>query len=117
MGDEEVGEAEIGELLLRGNVVGPKIDIFGLGIRAGQVVPSRDKPVSVKVGLPQDEGATSGRADGDTRGRHHVVGVKWVVGKFRLTNGLPYIQSARPTWTPRISQHQSAEPTATPMDE
>src|SRR5882762_347014 len=33
--------------------------------RVGQVVPSRDKPVSVKVRLPQNEGAVSGRADGD----------------------------------------------------
>ena len=94
VGDEEVGEAEIGELLLRRNVVGPKINIFGLGIRTGQVVPSRDKPVSVKVGLPQDEGAMSTGADRDTRGGHRGTGVKWVVGKFRLTNGLPYIQSA-----------------------
>src|SRR5882762_5260202 len=116
VGDEEVGEAEIGELLLRVGSVGAKIDIFGSRVRAGQVVPSRDKPVSVEVGLPQDEGAISGRADRDSRGGHCRIGVKWVVGKFLLTNGLPYIQSAKPTWTPRISQHQSAEPTATPMD-
>jgi len=94
VGDEEVGEAEIGELLLRRSVVGPKINIFGLGIRAGQVVPSRDKPVSVKVGLPQDEGAVGTGAYRDSRGGHCRSGVKWVVGKFRLTNGLPYIQSA-----------------------
>src|SRR5882762_238456 len=94
VGDEEVGEAEIGELLLRRNVVGPKINIFGLGIGAGQVVPSRDKPVSVKVGLPQDEGAVGTRAYGDARSGHCMTGGKWVVGKFRLTNGLPYIQSA-----------------------
>src|SRR6267378_5625795 len=73
VGDEEVGEAEIGELLLRRNVVGPKIYIFGLGIRAGQVVPSRDKPVSVEVRLPQDEGAMSTGADGDTRGGHRCA--------------------------------------------
>ena len=117
VGNEEVGEAEIGKLLLRVGSVGPKINILGLGIRTGQVVPSRDKPVSVEVGLPQDEGAISGRADRDSRGGHCRIGVKWVVGKFLLTNGLPYIQSAKPTWTPRISQHQSAEPTVTPMDE
>jgi len=76
VGDEEVGEAEIGELLLRRNVVGPKINIFGLGIRTGQVVPSRDKPVSVEVGLPQDEGAIGTRADGDTRGGHRCTGVR-----------------------------------------
>src|SRR5882762_11393145 len=79
VGDEEVGEAEIGELLLWVGGVGLKIDIFGLGVRTGQVVPSRDKPVSVKVGLPQDEGATSSRADRDARGGHCWSGVKWVV--------------------------------------
>src|SRR5882762_7630764 len=94
VGDEEVGEAEIGELLLRRNVVGPKINIFGLGIRTGQVIPSRDKPVSVEVGLPQDEGAVGTRANRDSRGGHCKIGVKWVVEKFRLTNSLPYIQSA-----------------------
>ena len=94
VGNEEVGEAEIGKLLLRVGSVGPKINILGLGIRTGQVVPSRDKPVSVEVGLPQNEGATSGRADRDMRGGHCVAGVKWVVGKFQLTNSLPYIQSA-----------------------
>src|SRR5882762_2192466 len=76
VGDEEVGEAEIGELLLRRSVVGPKIDIFGLGIRAGQVVPSRDKPVSVEVGLPQDEGAVGTGAYRDTRGGHCGAGVR-----------------------------------------
>ena len=60
VGDEEVGETEISELLLRVGGVRAKINIFGSRIRTGQVVPSRDKPVSVKVGLPQDEGATSG---------------------------------------------------------
>jgi len=49
VGDEEVGEAEIGELLLRGNDVGPKINIFGLGIRTGQVVPSRDNLSLLKL--------------------------------------------------------------------
>src|SRR5882762_1608814 len=76
VGDEEVGEAEVGELLLRRSVVGPKIYIFGLGIRTGQVVPGRDKPVSVKVGLPQDEGAVGTRADGDSRGGHRCAGVR-----------------------------------------
>src|SRR5882762_5499407 len=117
VGDEEVGEAEISELLLQVGSVGAEIDILCFGIRTRQVVPSRDKPVSVEVQLPQDKGATSSRANGDLRGWHCWLGVKWVVGKFLLTNGLPYIQSARPTVTPRISQHQSAEPTATPMDE
>jgi len=70
VGDEEVGEAEIGELLLRGSVVGPKINIFGLGIGTGQVVPSRDKPVPVEVRLPQNEGAVSTGANRDTRGGH-----------------------------------------------
>ena len=94
MGDEEVGEAEIGELLINRGGVGVKINIFGFGIRAGQVIPSRDKPVSVEVGLPQDEGAVGTRANRDSRGGHCKKDVKWVVGKFRLTNSLPYIQSA-----------------------
>src|SRR5882762_1289680 len=85
VGDEEVGEAEIGDLLLRRSVVGPKIDIFGLGIRTGQVVPSRDKPVPVEVRLPQNEGAISGQAYRDSGGGHCWTDVKWVVGRFRLT--------------------------------
>ena len=76
VGDEEIGEAEIGELLVSRGGIRPKINIFGLGIRVGQVVPSRDKPVSVEVGLPQDEGAVSTGADRDTRGGHRCVGVR-----------------------------------------
>jgi len=75
VGDEEVGEAEIGELLVRVGGVGPKINIFGFGIQTGQVVPSRDKPVSVEVGLPQDEGAMSSGANGKMRGGHCRIGV------------------------------------------
>ena len=117
VGNKEVGEAKIGELLVGDGGVRSDVNVLSFGIGAGQVVPGRDKPVSVEVQLPQDEGATGSRVNRDSRGWHCGYGVKWVVGKFLLTNGLPYIQSARPTGTPRISQHQSAEPTATPMDE
>ena len=83
VGDEEVGEAEIGELLLRRSVVRPKINIFGLGIRAGQIVLSRDKSVSVEVRLPQDEGAVGTRANGDSRGGHCCTGVRsGLLGSF-----------------------------------
>src|SRR5882762_1750400 len=94
VGDEEVGEAEIGELLVGVGGVGTDINVLCLGIGTGQIIPSRDKPVSVEVRLPQDEGAIGTRANRDSRGGHRITGVKWVVGKFQLTNGLPYIQSA-----------------------
>ena len=94
MGDEEVGEAEISKLLVRVGGVGTDVNILRLRVRTGQFVPSRDKPVPVEVGLPQDEGAVGTRADRDTRSGHCGAGVRWVVEKFRLTNDLPYIQSA-----------------------